>query len=115
MSEYRFEEEGTQEWLCARTNAPELPAGLCYRVKMTRHQGIQVGIVNPTQRNLLGRKGKTLIVRQTGRWWDREADWSELIGKTATHALRALEEIHARDRAKKNDNPYFGVFCRGSE
>ncbi len=112
MSEYRFEEEGTQEWLCAKTQAPELhPKHLYYRVKLSRDATLSVRIVDPTRRTWYGRKGKTLV--RARNWLDQDNDWRDQIQQLAEIAFDRLEIDRSIHAARHGENPYFGDFHRG--
>jgi hypothetical protein len=111
------EEEGTLEWFTRKTGAPSLwPRHLQYRVRMTRYQGVEVAIVDPTQRNRWGRKGRVLAKVQTGQWkLDESDDWVALIGEMATIAHDRMELARSKNDARRKDHPYFGTFGYGGK
>ncbi len=106
--DYPSEHEGTQEWLCAKTGAPQLfPATLAYRVRMGRvmRNRLIVEIVDTSKRfrRIPGRCHMDL------RYY-RDRDIRELIHDCADVAATRMDEANSRKLAREGEHPYFGLF-----
>lgn len=111
-SSYRFEEIGTQEWFCAKTNAPLLPKPLVWRVRIVRRDGyryLAVEIVRPRPGHL--RRDK-IVTCQLAPIYE-ETDWREEIGATAIRVYDSWDLARSIELARQGENPYVGTFERG--
>lgn len=115
-SNYRFEEEGTQEWFCAKLRVPELPKPLAYRTRMVRSDGqdyISVEIVRPRPARL--RPNRVKIVVSGYVYLTPETDWRDAIQITASKIYDEWDLERSKALAKQGENPYIGTFERGPE